>query len=173
MPPGPGPHAHPSFSCVPPSSALLFPRPSSSLFVAFAAPSAVFSLHFPSSSPSDSIYPTSAFVCACSLRLSPPTPDSDLSSQSLVSAPPAACVCCPHCDPRNRDLDLFDLLLPIQLTLAYPNCPPDIIDRCRPNADCLATWSPPPLAILNPRKWSTAILGVDSPSDSLFPSPTA
>ncbi|KAL2284940.1 hypothetical protein FJTKL_08491 [Diaporthe vaccinii] len=122
---------------MPPSSALLFPRPSSSLFVAFATPSAVFSLHFPSPSPSDPT--TLTYVCIClrlrlRLRLSPPSPDSDLSQSHQpdfgLSAVPTATL--------DRDLDLL-ALLPVLHTLPYlPYYPPDIIDRfCRP----LTAWS--------------------------------
>lgn len=113
--------------CMPPSSALLFPRPSSSLFVAFAAPSAVFSLHFPSPSPSDPT--TLTYVCIClrlrlrlclrlclRLRLSPPSPDSDLSQShqpdSGLSAVPTATL--------DRDLDLLASFLS---SIPYPTYP--------------------------------------------------
>lgn len=115
-PQAPGPMAIGPY-CVPRSSALLFPRPPSSLFVAFAAPSAVFSLHFPSPSPSDP-------VCIClrlRLRLSPPSPDSDLCSshqhnlqrqqQSSLSLRPA-CLLSPHCDLRPSTSTFLASFLP-------------------------------------------------------------
>lgn len=164
-PQAPGPHAHPSLLC-PPSSALMFPRPPSSLFVASAAQSAVLSLHFPSPSPSDSAY---VRICLrLRLRLSPPTPDSDLlpKSCSTSSSPLRSGLSAVPTATLDRDLDLltsFPALLP---TRHHRSLPPTT--DCLACPGCAASWSPP-LVVLSPRKWSTAILGVDSASGSLFP----